>query len=566
MTKTTLKSSAAYRLGKTNTLADLAALIAKDTSLPARKPKDIRWALHTVAKAVGKPMEATLLDMKALNEMLDAFEPAVISIGEGTWTNAKNLTRYALRHAGLIKALPPRKAPLAPEWSAVMRLLSDQGHLFAIGRLARFCTEQDVNPEQVNDQIFDQLLEELESGQLKSNGRKTHRHIAKTWNSLANSVRGWPNELVRVPCYNKRYAVEWSNLPATLKADIDKYIGELDGSGKRLLTRVKPLKPSTIKTRRHQLHIIISGMVLSGVCPISLKTLADVVKPDNVEIGLQYLLDRVGEGRLAQAHDVLGAIISVARHYVKVSEKEVKDLTGLSKAWAVEQGRGMSDKNRELLRQFGDDAKVLAFLNLPEALVAKAKAVAGRPTRAEALLVQTAMVVALLQHVPIRRHNVAALRMSEHFKRSSDGSVDFYISGKEVKNGVPVDAKLTPQVVRILDLYIKTYRPLLAQKPSDWLIPGIEDRPKSRERLGLQISNTIKREIGVTMHTHLFRHTGALLLLEAFPGAYGMAARLLGHRSDKTTMEIYTGLEARATVAHYANVILARKKGKAVAS
>ena len=49
--------------------------------------------------------------------------------------------------------------------------------------------------------------------------------------------------------------------------------------------------------------------------------------------------------------------------------------------------------------------------------------------------------------------------------------------------GVDVDAELFPHVVKLLDLYLKTYRPILTPKESNWMFPGIADRPKSRERL-----------------------------------------------------------------------------------
>ena len=361
------------RLSKASTLADLAAHIADDPALEGRKAKDIAWALRTFARACGTPCEATLVDPRSLNEKLEAFAPATIGIGPATWKNAQNLTRFALRHVGLIKEPARRTVPLAPAWTEAMRGLIDQGHLIGICRLARFCTEQGVDPDQVDDGVFDALLTELECGQIKSGGRKMHRRIAQIWNQLADTKRDWPSQIVKVPNYSKRYALEWSDLPPSLKQDIDRHIAELDGSDKRALARVKKLKPSSIKTRRHQLHILISGMVLGGVDGTSLQTLTDVVKPDSVDVGLQFLIDRVGEDRLAQAHDVLRTAVSVARHYVKAPDEEVKSLADLCRRWDKDQPKGMSDKNRELLRQFDEEVNVLAFLNLPDALVRKAK-------------------------------------------------------------------------------------------------------------------------------------------------------------------------------------------------
>ncbi len=50
---------------------------------------------------------------------------------------------------------------------------------------------------------------------------------------------------------------------------------------------------------------------------------------------------------------------------------------------------------------------------------------------------------------------------------------------------------------------------------------------------------------------HQFRHLAAKLYLDQHPGNYEVVRRVLGHKSIKTTVNFYTGLETRAAVAHF---------------
>src|SRR5215472_11986321 len=138
------------------------------------------------------------------------------------------------------------------------------------------------------------------------------------------------------------------------------------------------------------------------------------------------------------------------------------------------------------------------------------------PTRHQALDVQTAVAIELLLMVPIRLGNLARLDVDRHLMRSlGGGAVHLAISGAEVKNGVNIDAVLPATTVGLIDLYIGRYRPLLLNQPSCWLFPGEGTGPKSLTALRNQISRGIKRECGLIVHPHLFRHIAAKLYLDA---------------------------------------------------
>ena len=62
-----------------------------------------------------------------------------------------------------------------------------------------------------------------------------------------------------------------------------------------------------------------------------------------------------------------------------------------------------------------------------------------------------------------------------------------------------------------------------------------------------QIQATIRRETGLVMHVHLFRHLAGKLSLRMDPGNYEQVRRLLGHRTIDTTTIFYTGFATEVT-------------------
>ncbi len=141
------------------------------------------------------------------------------------------------------------------------------------------------------------------------------------------------------------------------------------------------------------------------------------------------------------------------------------------------------------------------------------------------------------------------------------------IPGHEVKNGRALECELPPDTSHILEVYLQTFRPRLLDEPSEWLFPGRGAGHKSLNGLGDQIKNHLKREIGITINIHLFRHLSANIFLRAKPGGYGIVQQHLGHESIDTTTNFYTGFETASAARHVDEVILnLRTNGEAETS
>ena len=108
------------------------------------------------------------------------------------------------------------------------------------------------------------------------------------------------------------------------------------------------------------------------------------------------------------------------------------------------------------------------------------------------------------------------------------------------------------------------YQPLLTNgHPSSLLFPGRSGAPKAANSLRRNIGGTIRRELGLDVNPHFFRHLAAHLFLRRYPGHYEDVRRILGHKSIATTINAYVGLEAATALNRYDSVVLDLKKDAA---
>jgi integrase len=533
--------------------------IVADTALTSRQRDDIASGFRTFSKEVGRPLRELPAHPRTLRERPARFMPDAASLNVAAlkrfkrrWANTLSLMRFALKHVGIAGVTRRSRVAYAPGWKALFRLFTDRYAQISLCRLARFCSARGIGPERVDDAIFGALLDQLTADGVDRLPRKIHQKEAVAWNRWAATVPAWPGQPVTVPDYRRTYALPWTVFPASLKADVHAYLGHLAGTDILAERDFRPLVAASIRTRTQQIRAFISALVHRGIDPQTLHGLHDVVGVETVKIGLRFFLDRAPAESTEQACGIARVITGLARHWVKVDPPHLAALRAICKR--IDPGyQGMSEKNIGRLAQFDDLANLRKLHDLPGVLVAIASG--DKPSPAGALLVQTAVAVELLMMVPMRRKNLARLEIGRHLIRSG-GTTRIAIPAHEIKNGVPIEALVLPHLVRLIDLYRTSYRPLLLTEPSNFLFPGVANRPKSGERLALQISNCVKDRCGLLMNVHLFRHFSAGSWLEKHPGDYGSVRLLLGHKSMETTTRYYCGMETKAAMLHFDEHVL----------
>ena len=540
-------------------MATVLDVIMGDETIPWEKRMNIRWAFGCFAKACGCPLRQIPAELRQVSLTLDGITHGMAGVTKDSWSNARFLIRFALRHLGIIKESARQQEPFAERWTKLFKLMDRKFDQIGLTQLARYCTLRGIDPANVDDGVFANLLRWLTDDVSIRSPHKVHRRAAVIWNKYAGSAHGWPPQLVSVPNNSKVFFVGWDRFPPTLKAEIDNHLASLSSPDLFDSRSGRQLKPGSIKARRHQLGAYLSGLVLSGEVPEQIATLKDAVAVERVKKGLYFFRNRAQNGSEGQTLDIARLLASIAEHWVQVSDDHLKQLKQFCRL--LDQRRSMSPKASARMRQFDDPLNAENLVRLPDTLLDKASRSVGKISHADALLVQTAVAIEILLMTAIRRENLAGLNLEKHFHHSSSGECMLVIPGAEVKNGVAIEMTIPPHCGNLIELYLSQYRPVLCPvADSPWLFPGVSNRPKSRERLAHQIARTIREELGLEMSIQQFRPFVAKLYLDHNPGAYGVIKALLGHKSIETTIRSYCGHERRAAIADFDNFILQKRE------
>jgi integrase len=244
---------------------------------------------------------------------------------------------------------------------------------------------------------------------------------------------------------------------------------------------------------------------------------------------------------------------NLAHHYVACSPGDLKSIITFADRLALPRQGGLTAKNRERLRPFEDPEVLQRLLSLPIRLFEQNR---GKPGRMAALRREEALAIALLLHCPVRRKNLVGLHLERNLRRMGDGRVFLCFDGSEVKNRRPIEFELPPALVRMLEEHLATRSPLLCPAGTVWLFPRRDGgAPMELSHLTKRVSSLIRKETGLEVHVHLFRHLAAKVLLEAHPGYYEVVRRLLGHAALSSTLSAYTGFEAGTATRLYSELI-----------
>src|SRR5262249_24622332 len=133
-----------------------------------------------------------------------------------------------------------------------------------LSSLMRFCSANDIAPAEVNEAIVDRFI-----GYRSQCGMPAHdafrRLLARAWNSNVRKIPGWPERELMVPTIKSPVELGRRDFPEGLRRDIDRYLEGLSRVRRsRTGQRIRPLKVSTIRTRRAELEAAVRMAVKMG--------------------------------------------------------------------------------------------------------------------------------------------------------------------------------------------------------------------------------------------------------------------------------------------------------------
>jgi integrase len=520
-----------------------------------RDNAQMRSALATFARVIGKPLEDIPAVPSDIGKMLRDANPTLVSVSKSRWFGVKSLVRRALRDAG-VSVMPGRAAhALSPAWEGLAARLKAKTTRYGLSRILRHFTRKDVEPGNVTEQSFDEFKLALETTGMLTDPETSFYNTVRSWNLAVNEVAEWPQLVIKLADRRNTYALPWETYPQSFREDVDRYLAHVTDNSPFVARSAKPIKAGTAGRRREMIGQVASGLILSGFSPTDLLDLSVMVATDNAKAGLKYLHDRnpeLGKDTRANQADTLAII---AERWVK-SPDDAAEL----RLWARNlrpKRRGMTVKNRTRLRQFDIDANLDALLSLPKKIADRVQRT-DNGQREPAHQMMLAVALELLLIAPLRFDNYAGFQVDKNFVTVRGGRKErlhIVIPLEDTKNDKPFEAPLGQSTQKLVERYLRDYRHRLTPQKSDYLFPGRAGARRSQSAFADVLMKFIKRETGLIMNAHLFRHLAGYVYLAENPEGIETVRQLLGHSSSRTTLRYYAEISAEHAARKYEQLI-----------
>jgi integrase len=217
---------------------------------------------------------------------------------------------------------------------------------------------------------------------------------------------------------------------------------------------------------------------------------------------------------------------------------------------------GLTDKNKGFLRQFDDPAVLQRLHDLPERLWAEVRRQA-HPNFRTLAKAQAALALSILCYIPLRPQNLVSLTFDVHlFVRAEANAISsLELAAPEVKNKTDMAFDIPHRTAKMLIEYRDRIAPKIIGRRPDRLFVNADGSPKSQSTVAWLIKTYARRRAGIVLTSHQFRHLSAKVLLDAQPGSFETVRQLLGHKSLKTTVGAYAGIDSRRAARHHQHLI-----------
>jgi hypothetical protein len=478
-----------------------------------------------------------------------------------TLENHRSNAKSALLWLAREKGIPEHGAPLTPEWEVLRSRIDDALIRMRLSSLMRFCSVNQIAPGDVDEAVVDRFMDyRARSG--KSADAPFRRLMARAWNGSAKTIRGWPRRQLMVPPIKSRVEVAWEKFPEGLRREVERYLQGLTKVRRgRNRQRIRPLKDSTIRTRRAELIAAARMAVKAGVPIEGLTSLSALLAPDVVEKILDAYWRQNGDNPKLFTIALAGRVLAIATETKCLDEADRERLNEMRISLEEHRSGGLTDKNLALIRQVQTPGVWNRVLKLPQTMMATARLHRENAPSRAAVTAQLAVAIAIESVAPVRLANLTAIRLGFNLIKPGGPNSNYRLlfPDYDTKNRVKLDFPLPRYVTDLIDDYVHEHRPVLLRgRNEDWLFPGQRSGAKGKIAFSGQIKDRIYEATGLRITVHQFRHAAGALILRERPGEYELVRLLLGHRSVQTTMNAYVGLESMQASEIFSEIVMKR--------
>lgn len=187
---------------------------------------------------------------------------------------------------------------------------------------------------------------------------------------------------------------------------------------------------------------------------------------------------------------------------------------------------------------------------------------------AQAIRYRDGLAVAFLAARPLRRRNLAGLRIGQSLVQRA-GTWWLEITGEETKTARPISLPVPGVLSQAIDIYLVVHHPILAGRcagrpraPEAALWLSKHGVPMSEDSLYGRIVQVTAAHFGRPINPHLFRDCLATSIAVDDPDHILIAAILLGHTSIATTDRYYIQASSLQAVRRWQEYVLRLRKSR----
>ena len=434
--------------------------------------------------------------------------------------------------------IKPRTGPLAatlsPEWAELLNLTPDPYARSSLNRLFRLASHLNLKPDEVCNETL-QRLEDAAAGENITRPKQVSRDAARYWNSMRELHPQWPRQILTPPA-RRKVSVKLEDMPQAFQEDVAKFF-DTDIEIDIFEAPTRQIKsPITIKDSSNKIMQIVTRAVELGAPINSIKRLEDLSAQPIAELVLDKLFKDSGQNPHSHSYRQAKLLVRIAKTSSQPNTEHISCLEEAESKLRVKD-KGISKKMWARLRLLVDDENTSQLLTLAEDIAASCDM--SNPMVTDAWALQSALIISLLLTAPMKEATLASLDIERHIKKERNDLYLPIIPEQETSNGRALEYTIRGSTLKILKLYLKTYRPLLAPATNTKLFVSSTARQKLASELASQIPTFIERHTGLKMNIGLFRHFVAFLHLHQNKDDIETLRRLLSHVYSETTYTLY---------------------------
>jgi len=539
-----------------HTLRDVLDAVKGSTSLSETRRRDLCSAIRRVSILLEDAPGNIVLNVPVIAAKLGGINPAAASLTNKRLSTIKSDFMAAIAASRLRPIPPVVKTPLSSGWKKLIADLTAKRAHLGLSRLSRYASAKAIEPEQIDDAALAGFITDVRARTLHRKPNDLHRKVALIWNEAVQRS-DLDLQKVEVPSFRRLpNRIDWSLLPLRFREDVDAFLAWCAGVDPYAANaRTRALAPQTIKLRRNQIHAAATALLESGVNPKTVKSLRDLVSPENVKLILRRRHEIVGGRENVFNHDLARTLVEIARRWVKVRPAALDKIKQLASRVPTPVS-GLTHKNKTTLRQFDDPANVRRLYDFSNRLWAEVHR-DTRPDFRTLVKAQAALGIGILCYIPLRPQNLAALKFDEHvFLQEGRGAISsLELPAHEVKNRIPLSFDIPPHLAKMLIEYRNRLALEVIGRRPDRLFVKVDGTPKDQWAVAWLIRTYLRKRTGLQLSGQQFRHLAAKVILDAEPGNFETPRQLLGHSSQRTTANAYAGISSRRAARHHQRLI-----------